>query len=103
MFGKAEWFRSKASGFGLHPVTWRGWAYTLAWSAVVGAPFIGLMARHQGPEAFVWLLVSFGLLGWDVRGIRRGLAASTEQRVLYINEEGACDTLVHAKTCQAGK
>lgn len=103
MFGRSEWFRTKASGFGLQPVTWKGWAYALVWSTVIAAPFVALMARHQGPEAVVWLLASFGLLGWDVRGIRRGFAESTDQRVLYIGEDGACDTLVCVKSCQAGK
>jgi hypothetical protein len=104
MFGKAEWFRPKATGFGLHPVTWRGWLYALAWGAVIGTPFIGLMARHQGPEAVVWLLAALGMLSWDVRGIRRGFADSNDQKVLYIGEDGACQSLAAAgRGCQAGK
>src|SRR5687768_12038848 len=92
MFGKSQWFRSSTIGFGLKPITWRGWAYSLVWGAVIGLPFMALLARHQGPEALIWLTASLGLLAWDVRGLRRDLSGD-KQPVLFIGEDGCSEQL----------
>ncbi len=103
MFGKSEWFRPKLVGWGLHPVAWQGWAYSLAWIGVIAAPFVALVSRHQAPEALVWLTASLSALGWDVRGLRRELRQGNDP-VLYIGEDGTCEQLL-ARQCQrqAGK
>jgi hypothetical protein len=93
MFGKAEWFRLKTVGWGLRPVVWQGWMYSAAWMGVIGGPFISLVLRHQAAEALVWLAASLGLLGWEVRGIRRELRSSDNNGLLYIGDDGACSRL----------
>jgi len=81
MFGKPDWFRPKAFGWGLVPITWQGWAYSAAWLGVVGLPFIVLAARHQGLEAMVWLGLSGGALVYEMRQVLRGFGASTTPAV----------------------
>ena len=54
MFGKPEWFVKRQAGWGLQPVTWQGWVYTLAWAGLIGAPLIALLARQQWAEAGIW-------------------------------------------------
>ena len=90
MFGKPEWFHEKTSGWGLYPVAWQGWAYTVVWASVLVLPFLLLLNRSQLPEAGAWLAVSMGALIWDVKKIINTM--HYEQRVaqdgvLYIGEE----------------
>lgn len=73
MFGKPSWFRPKAIGYGLKPVTWQGWVYSLAWAGVLLVPFWALLMRHQIVEALAWLGCSVAALGYDVWQIRRGM------------------------------
>jgi uncharacterized membrane protein YeiH len=90
MFGKPQWFREKAVGWGLHPQAWQGWMYAAAWMAAIVVPFAGLVSRRQAPEALVWLAAAVGLLVWDVAGIRRSIRGSQVHDVLYIDEDGEC-------------
>lgn len=90
MFGKPEWFGEQRIGWGLRPKAWQGWVYAAAWMGAIGMPFIGLISRRQGPEALFWLVVSTGLLLWDIAGIRKGVRSSSDADVLYIGEEGEC-------------
>ena len=93
MFGKSEWFRPKAIGWGLHPITWQGWAYSLAWIGVIAAPFVALVARKQAPEAMIWLTASLGALGWTSGA--SGVNCKREAKpVLFIRDDGACEQLV---------
>ena len=69
MFGKPQWFRPKTFGWGLTPVTWQGWVYTLIWCGLLIGPFNLLLIRGQSGEAIVWLFAAIGLLIWDVRTI----------------------------------
>jgi hypothetical protein len=92
MFGKPDWFRLKTVGWGLRPVTWRGWAYAAAWIGVIAAPFVLLLARHQAPEALVWLTATLGTLGWDVHGIRKEIRGENGRGLLYIGDDGSCET-----------
>ena len=59
------WFRPKAFGYGAVPVTWQGWALTLA--LVLAAALIGNLAEHRGTVYAVLLLplvVGFLYLCW---------------------------------------
>ncbi|QDU30107.1 hypothetical protein ETAA8_52260 [Anatilimnocola aggregata] len=71
MFGSPDWFKPKTIGWGLTPVRWQGWAYTLAWISVIAAPFVLLLMRDQTMESFAWLAVTMGALFYDVRDILR--------------------------------
>lgn len=98
MFGKSEWFRPKTKGWGLHPIKWQGWLYTLAWMGVIAAPFAALVTRNQAGESLVWLMASLGIFGWDIWSIRRGTQpAQSGHPVLYISEDGTCDQIVTRK------
>lgn len=46
------WFRPKMFGWGAVPVTWQGWAATLAFVAVAAA--IAYLAEHRSE---IWLLL----------------------------------------------
>ena len=99
MFGKPNWFRPKMIGYGLKPVTWQGWAYTLTWAAILLLPFLALLLRHQPVEALTWLGCSVGVLAYDVWQIRRAMippvvAARTAPQqagdgVWFLGEENA--------------
>ena len=94
MFGKREWFEVKAIGGGLRPVVWQGWAYALAWIGVVAVPFSALVLRQQPLDACIWMVAAMGLLTWDVRSLRQSLLASEPgESVLYIDDDGGCETL----------
>jgi hypothetical protein len=69
MFGKPQWFRPKAFGWGLTPITWQGWFYTLVWTVAIALPFIVLIWRHQPLEAAAWMGLGIGALCYDVRQI----------------------------------
>ena len=97
MFGKPQWFRPKAFGLGLVPITWQGWAYSAAWIGVIGLPFVLLVGRHQPLEASVWLGLSVGALVYEMRQVLSGFrvsaspspgtssgAAKSDDDVLYI-------------------
>jgi hypothetical protein len=100
MFGKPQWFRPKAYGWGLAPVAWQGKVYSGCWAAVLAVPFVILLSRGQVVESLVWLALSTGALFYDVRQILRLIrnppaAASTvttssaprEDNVLYILDD----------------
>ena len=97
MFGKPQWFRPKSIGFGLVPVRWQGWAYTVGWASAIGLPFLVLIGRHQALEAMAWVGLSLGALTYDVWQILRAIrgrqgahgvtgmpAVSPDEGVLYI-------------------
>lgn len=71
MFGKPAWFRKKSLGWGLRPVVWQGWLYSLAWTAVICGPFIALVAAAKIVEALIWIAVMMLALLWDVRQVLR--------------------------------
>ncbi|MHB0956017.1 MAG: hypothetical protein ACYC6N_19785 [Pirellulaceae bacterium] len=76
MFGKPEWFRKKKVGWGLDPVSWKGWLYTALWAAAIAVPFVGLLISHLWLEALVWSAVMMAALLWDVRQVRRDMDVS---------------------------
>ena len=88
MFGKPEWFKEKSCGWGITPVAWQGWVYTLVWSFVLTAPFIALLTTRREIEAIIWLVASTGALIWDVHGIVQAIR-SRPPEVLFIDEHGA--------------
>jgi hypothetical protein len=104
MFGNPDWFRPKKAGWGLTPTRWQGWAYALAWMAIIGSPFVLMLWWELAPQAFVWLVVMFGGLIYDVRDIRRQMQRASfndaarqtvpapEKDVLYIGDSDAGTT-----------
>lgn len=95
MFGKPNWFRPKAFGWGLTPKTWQGWAYTTVWGALLVAPFSFLIISHKELEAVIWLACGSGLLIYDVRSILQSMKppviAKPKEDVLYIGPESAAE------------
>jgi hypothetical protein len=100
MFGNPDWFRPKTMGWGLTPIRWQGWAYAVAWMAVLGLPFVALLWWEMAPQALVWLVVMTGGLVYDVRDIRRQMQRASFQSpppvpvaadkdVLYIGDSDA--------------
>ena len=45
MFGKPHWFRKKKIGWGLTPITFRGWVYAVTWLTAAGG-FLMYDIRH---------------------------------------------------------
>jgi hypothetical protein len=103
MFGKPQWFKAKAIGWGLVPIRWQGWTYAACWVAGIALPFVLLLARHQPLEATAWLTLAIGALTYDVwhilRAIRGPLAAPSayarasnpprKEAVFYISDSRA--------------
>ena len=104
MFGKPQWFRPKAIGWGVVPITWQGWGYSAGWTGAIISPFLLLVSRDQPLEALTWLGLGIGALAWDVKNIRRAMglpaprrtaaavpvaASKKEDNVLYILDDNA--------------
>lgn len=88
MFGNPEWFRERKIGWGVVPVSWRGWGYVAAWIAVMAVPFMALLSRELLAESLVWLAASMGTLLLDVHQILKAKRqAERAENVLYIGEE----------------
>jgi hypothetical protein len=94
MFGKPQWFRPKTLGWGLIPVSWQGWIYTVGWAAGIGLPFLLLLGQEKALEAMGWMGFAIGLLTYDVWQILRTFrspqaapargSAKNDDNVLYI-------------------
>ena len=96
MFGNPQWFRPKAIGWGLVPVSFKGWLYTGGWIGAIAVPFLLLISRGQALEAFAWMTLGGGALAYDVRQILRSFRVTQsvtatvaappkrEDNVLYI-------------------
>ena len=101
MFGKPNWFRSKAFGWGLTPITWQGWAYTAVWGGLLVAPFWLFITSHRELEAVVWLVCGSGLLIYDVRSILTAMKPPVVKKpqddVLYIGPESGAAELATRK------
>ena len=90
MFGKPHWFRKKAVGWGLTPVTFQGRAYAWIWAAILVLPFALLVMRHQPVEGLIWLAAAGGFLIYDVRHLMVAMkppAPEPAEDVLYIGDE----------------
>jgi hypothetical protein len=98
MFGKPQWFRAKAIGWGVTPTSWQGWAYSALWVAAIAGPFVLLLGRGQPLEAMAWAGLGIGALAYDVRQIllamnppkivsETSVAAPREDNVLYIMDD----------------
>ena len=79
MFGKPEWFSEKTVGWGLRPTSWKGWGYAMVWASLISLPFIGLLYLGKLPEALVWVVVSIGILLWDVRQVMHEMRQGPEE------------------------
>ncbi|NLX54511.1 MAG: hypothetical protein GXY58_05315 [Planctomycetaceae bacterium] len=73
MFGNPAWFQKKTVGWGLCPVSWKGWLYAAVWVGVICLPFIALLACQLVIESLVWVVAMMGALVWDVHQVRRDL------------------------------
>ena len=73
----AYWFRPKRYGYGATPVTWQGWAVTLA--TVLAMVAVSLYLRHAAPQS-LWGLAM--VIGFDV------LAIATLVVISYRKTEG---------------
>ncbi len=88
MFGKPEWFKEKTFGWGLTPITWQGWVYTLVWLGVLVLPFLAfLFIVGKAPEACLWLGFGIMVLFWDVKSIIREMRYLAAGDVFVIDEE----------------
>jgi len=108
MFGKPQWFRPKAIGWGLTPISWQGWTYTAGWAVAIAAPFVMLIASEKAVEAFIWMGLGLGALVYDVRQILLAMnppkatpvatAAKHDDNVLYIMD----DSQTHPRVATRG-
>jgi hypothetical protein len=73
MFGQPQWFRPKKIGWGLSPICWQGWVYTVGWVSAIGLPFLVLTERHQPFEAAAWGTLGCLSLYYDIWKIRRAM------------------------------
>ena len=94
MFGKPQWFRPKAIGWGLIPISWQGWLYAGGWTGAISLPFLLLIGRHQPVEAMAWLTLGLGALTCDVWQILRGFRAppASSSRHLRVRARSAKTT-----------
>ena len=83
MFGKPEWFKPKAFGWGLTPVTKEGWIYAGAWAAILIVPFLAFLGVGRWPEALIWLAFSIGVLVVDVKLILRAMVRKEEEKDVF--------------------
>ncbi|MGY8771400.1 MAG: hypothetical protein ACKVH8_23550 [Pirellulales bacterium] len=67
--GDPHWFRPKRIGWGLTPVTWQGWLYTLYWAIVLCLPFIYFMSTENYILAGIWEILGIGYLTYDAISI----------------------------------
>ena len=109
MFGKPQWFRPKAIGWGLTPITWQGWGYTTLWAAAIAGPFVLLLASGKPVESLIWASLGLGALVYDVRQILIAMnppkpaavaaaPAKPDDNVLYIMD----DSQTHARVAPRG-
>ena len=86
MFGNPSWFRAKRVGWGLVPVSWQGWVYTVVWSGALVLPFLILLSIARVPEALIWLTASIAALCWDVAQVRREMEKRVDVEVEFVDE-----------------
>ena len=68
------WFRPKNYGYGATPVTWEGWAVTIAAAAVVAGSVVVLellVDRSDFTVWMVWALIIAAATWWFVQFCRR--------------------------------
>ena len=99
MFGNPQWFKPKTIGWGLVPITWQGWLYSVGWGGTAVVPFLLLVGRHQPFEAMAWMLFIVVAFVCDVRHILGAIhtskktssdSASRSDDVLYIMDSQPC-------------
>lgn len=98
MFGKPEWFKKKKWGWGLTPITWQGWVYTLVWSGVICGPFTLLVSRAQIVEALIWMGATISFLCFDVFATMKKMKAQNDLQNLYFIDDETPDSPVSTET-----
>jgi hypothetical protein len=53
-----HWFRPKRYGYGATPVTWQGWALTLATPGLIAAAVLGMAIRGVTDNAVDWIVLA---------------------------------------------
>ena len=96
MFGKPHWFKPRTIGWGLNPITWQGWVYSLIWVAVLVVPFCALLYRGQRIESAIWFVAALVLLIWDTRQILKAMdprqESGEEQDDLFVIDENETES-----------
>ncbi len=87
MFGKPQWFKRKVFGWGLTPVSWQGWVYTLVWVLVMTGPFTFFISSEKVIEAMVWIVASIGALVWDVKKTLDAMEQEDRKNLFFIDED----------------
>ncbi len=81
MFGKPQWFKPKTWGWGVHPVTWQGWAWVAGWLGVMLVPYVSFLSNHMFVEGFIWLGAMLTVMIGDVWQILRGMRPPTPRPI----------------------
>ena len=82
MFRKTEWFRPKRLGWGIFPITWQGWVYTMFWAFALTIPLLAATLAEMwfwGSFVFTAVLV---LIIRDVKKILDEIELSDAQKIL---------------------
>lgn len=58
---KRNWFENKIFGWGWVPISWQGWALTLAYMTIVCGIAIILFLLINDPRIFIWLFIPLAL------------------------------------------
>ena len=102
MFGKPSWFRKKRVGWGLRPVSWKGWMYAAVWVAVICGPFAALLAQRLLFESLVWVVTMMVAMLWDVGHVMRQMdtknvaSQDVAEDILVIDENTEPDPSYYA-------
>jgi len=89
MFGKPTWFRKHTFGWGLTPICWQGWVYTLVLASGIAIPFNFLMFVWPGNivQAMIWFVAAVGFVIWDAREMMRAMEQEERKSLFHIGEE----------------
>ena len=54
MLRRADWFQPKVIGWGIAPVTWQGWIWTMTWAAALTILRLGSVNGPSDNRYFVF-------------------------------------------------
>jgi hypothetical protein len=97
MFGKPNWFKENQIGWGLKPITWQGWSYSVLWGSAIALPLLALLSSQKFPEALIWLTASAGLLVWDQRQILAAIKRNPDEELFVIVENETASGLLETR------
>ena len=80
MFRKAAWFRPKRFGWGIFPISWQGWVYTMVWAlALIIAALATTLAEMWFWGTFVFTAVLIFMIR-DIKKILDEIAQSNTRQ-----------------------